>query len=93
MARTSMEERFAWWKTDPASEGPTLAAAPGMSFSTSIRSRLKKKKKKTHRFLTANTSIDLAVAAAPAAGAGEVAEAGALEAALGPALGQWSAWF
>lgn len=38
-------------------------------------------------------SIDLAVVAAPAAGAVEVAEAGALEAALGPTLGQWSAWF
>lgn len=47
--------------------------------------------KKIHTFLMLDTSIDLAVVAAPAAGAVEVA--GALEAVLDPTLGQWSAWF
>lgn len=47
--------------------------------------------KKIHTFLMLDTSIDLAVVAAPAAGAVEVA--GALEAVLDLTLGQWSAWF
>lgn len=42
--------------------------------------------KKIHTFLMLDTSIDLAVVAAPAAGAVEVA--GALEAVLDPTLGQ-----
>lgn len=43
---------------------------------------------KIQMFLTLGASIDPAVAAAPAAGAVEVAEAGAPEAAPGPTLGQ-----